>query len=177
MGEKQIAAKAAIVEELKEKMQNSQSMVIYNYIGLNVDEVTQLRNKFREAGVEYRVIKNSIIRRAADDLGISGLDEHLEGPSAIAFGTTDPVAPAKILTGFIKQVKKTEIKVGILDGKALDAKGVTALSELPSKEELIAKVLGSMNAPITGAVMVLSGIMRNFVYALNAIREQKEKTN
>lgn len=174
MGEKQIAAKAVVVEELKEKMQRAQGMVIYNYIGLTVEEVTDLRNKFRAAGVEYRVIKNTMIKRAVDDLGIEGLDEYLNGPSAIAFGYDDPVAPAKILTEFIKAKKKTEIKVGILDNKVLDLAGVTALAELPSREELIAKVLGSMNAPITGMVMCLSGIMRGFVCALNAIKEKKE---
>lgn len=174
MGEKQIAAKALIVDELAEKLQKAQSVILYDYIGLNVAQVTELRNKFRAAGVEYRVVKNTTILRAANKLGIEGLEPHLHGTTALAFGYDDPVAPAKVLTEFIKSVKKTDIKVGLLEGKVLDKAGVNALANLPSREELIAKMLGSMNAPITGAVMVMSGVMRAFVVALNAVKEQKE---
>ena len=174
LGEKQIAAKALIVDELAEKIQSAQSVILYDYIGLNVAEVSELRNRFRAVGVEYRVIKNTYILRAANKLGIEGLEPHLHGTTALAFGFNDPVAPAKVLTEFIKSVKKTDIKVGLLDGKVLDKAEVTALANLPSREELIAKILGSMNAPITGAVMVLSGVIRAFVVALNAIKEKKE---
>ncbi len=175
MGEKQIQAKAKQVDELVEKLQKSQSVVLYDYIGLSVSEVTELRNKFRAAGVEYRVIKNTTISRAADILKIEGLEPYLHGPTALAFGYTDAVAPAKILSDFVKaSKKKTAVKAGILEGKLLDKAGVAALADLPSREELIAKVLGSMNAPITGMVMVLSGVMRSFVCALNAIKEKKQ---
>ncbi len=174
MKEATLKAKQAIVEEIQGKLSESASVIFYDYRGLTVAEVTDLRNKMRAAGVEYRVVKNSVISRAADKLGIEGLDGILAGPTAVAFGTTDAVAPAKILTQFIKATKKTAIKGGVLEGKVIDEAGVKYLSELPSKEELLAKMLGSLNAPITGLVMVLSGVMRQFVCALNAIKEKKE---
>ena len=118
----------------------------------------------------YKVIKNNMLKRAADELKIEGVDEYFKGPSAVAFGYEDPVAPAKILCKFVKDANKTEIKGGILDGKVMDAAGITNLSKLPSKEELIAKMLGSMNAPVTNFVGVLAAIPRGLVCALNAIR-------
>lgn len=163
MGEKQIAVKAQVVEELKEKMQKSHSMVLYNYIGLTVEQVTNLRAKFRAADVEYKVIKNSIIKRAVDGLGIEGLDEHLEGPTALALGMSDPVSPAKILSQFVKDVKKTEIKAGYFDGKALDQAGVQMLADLPSREELLSRMVGSMQSAVG-----------NFVRCVDAIAKKKE---
>ena len=135
--------------------------------------MTDLRNKFREAGVEYRVLKNTMIRRAVDALGMEGLDSVLEGPTAVAFGMEDAVAPAKIISEFIKKTNKTEIKAGVLEGKVVDVAAVNALASLPSREVLVAKVLGSMNAPITGFVTALSGNIRNLLYVLNAIGEKK----
>lgn len=174
MGEKAIKAKELIVNDLITKLQKAQSIVLYDYIGLTVAEVSDLRNQFRKAGVEYKVIKNTIIKRAADKMEIKGLDPHLNGPTAIAFSYNDPVAPAKILSDFIKQVKKTDIKSGILMGKVITADGVKQLAALPSKEELLARMLGSLNAPATGFVMVLSGVLRKLVYAINAIKESKQ---
>ena len=174
MSKAAIAAKEAQVNEIVEKLQKSQSVILYDYRGLTVEEVTALRNEFRKAGVEYRVIKNTLIGRAAEKIGCEGLDQYLAGPTAVAFGYEDPVAPAKILNNYVKKIKKTEIKAGIVEGKVIDANGVTALADLPSKEVLIAKMLGSMNSPITGLVSVLSGTMRNLVYALNSIKEKKE---
>ena len=174
MGEKAIKAKELVVQNLAEKLKDAQSVVLYDYIGLTVAEVSDLRNQFRKAGVEYKVIKNTMIKRAADSLEIKGLDSYLNGPTAVAFSYNDPVAPAKILTDFIKQVKKTEIKSGILMGKAITADGVKQLAALPSKEELLARMLGSFNAPVTGFVMVLSGVLKKLVYAINAIKESKQ---
>jgi large subunit ribosomal protein L10 len=169
-----IAQKEKQVIEIKEKLEKSKSVVLYDYRGLTVEEVTGLRNEFRKAGVEYRVIKNSLMVRAVGMLGIEGMDDYLKGPSAFAFGYDDPVAPAKVLNEFIKKAKKTEIKAGIVEGKVIDAEGVKALANLPSKEVLIAQMLGSMNAPITGMVSVLSGTLRKLVYALDRIKETKE---
>lgn len=174
MGEKAIQEKELIVKDLADKFGRAQSMVLYDYIGLTVAEVTDLRNQFRKAGIEYKVIKNTMLKRTADSMGLTGLDPYLEGPTAVAFSYTDPVAPAKILTDFIKQVKKTEIKSGVLMGNVIDAEGVKALATLPSKEELLSRMLGSMNAPVTGFVIVLSGVLRKLLYALNAVKEQKE---
>lgn len=174
MKEATLRAKEAEVAEIQEKIEKSQSVMFLDYRGLNVAEVTELRNKMREAGVEYKVIKNTMIRRAAEKAGIEGLDDVLEGPTAVAFGYADPVAPAKILVDFIEDTKKTSLKGGVLTGKAMSEAEIKNLASLPSKEELIAKMLGSLNAPITGLVMALSGIPRNLVYALNAIKEKKE---
>lgn len=174
MKEATLRAKEAEVAEIQEKIEKSQSVMFLDYRGLNVAEVTELRNKMREAGVEYKVIKNTMIRRAAEKAGIEGLDDVLEGPTAVAFGYADPVAPAKILVDFIEDTKKTSLKGGVLAGKVMSEAEIKNLASLPSKEELIAKMLGSLNAPITGLVMALSGIPRNLVYALNAIKEKKE---
>jgi large subunit ribosomal protein L10 len=174
LGEKAIKVKEIVVQDLVEKFNKAQCVVLYDYIGLKVSEVTNLRNQFRKAGIEYKVIKNTMIKRAADIIGIQGLDPYLNGPTAVAISYEDPVAPAKILVDFIKQVKKTDIKSGILTGSVITAEGVKQLAALPSREELLARILGSMNAPVTGLVMVLSGVLRKLVYAINAIKEQRE---
>lgn len=174
MKEEKLQEKQAAVAEVIDKMKRAQCVVVLDYRGLTVDEVTSLRNQFREAGVEYKVIKNNMLKRAAEELNIEGVEEYFKGPSAVAFGYEDPVAPAKILCKFVKDVNKTEIKGGILDGKVMDAAGITSLSKLPSKEELLAKMMGSMNAPVTNFVGVLAAIPRGLVCALNAIAQQKE---
>lgn len=168
--------KQAIVAELKEKFSAAKGAVLTNYRGLTVAQDTKLRRKLREAGVEYRVVKNTLTRIAADQSGVSELDPYLEGPTAIALSFTDPVAPAKIISDFLKETKTQvlEIKAGLVEGKVIDADGVKALASLPSREVLIAKALGSMQAPITGFVNVLQGNIRNLVYALEAVRKQKE---
>ena len=174
MGEKAIEAKKQIVLEIKEKMEQSKGIIFYDYRGLNVEEVTDLRNKLRAQGVEYHVLKNSMLKRAADMLEISGLDETFAGPTAVAFGFSDPVAPAKVLVEFVKKVKKTEIKAGVLGTKVIDVKGIEALAELPSREQLIAQLAGTLQAPISGIARSLSGIICKLGYALNAVKEQKE---
>lgn len=174
MKEEKLQEKQAAVAEVIDKMKRAQCVVVLDYRGLTVDEVTSLRNQFREAGVEYKVIKNNMLKRAAEELNIEGVEEYFKGPSAVAFGYEDPVAPAKILCKFVKDVNKTEIKGGILDGKVMDVAGITSLSKLPSKEELLAKMMGSMNAPVTNFVGVLAAIPRGLVCALNAIAQQKE---
>lgn len=168
--------KIQTVADIKEKLSNTKGAVITNYRGLTVAQDTVLRRKLREAGVEYRVFKNTMTRIAAKEAGIEGLDSYLEGPTAIAMSYTDPVAPAKVISDFVKENKlqALEVKAGLVEGKVIDADGVKALSSLPPREVLIAKALGSMQAPIAGFVNVLSGTMRNLVYALEAVRKQKE---
>lgn len=170
------AAKQAIVAELKEKLTGAKGAVLVNYRGLTVAQDTKLRRQLREAGVEYRVVKNTMTRIAAQEAGLEGLDVYLEGPTAMAISTTDPVAPAKIITDFVKEHKLQvlEVKAGLVEGNVIDEKGVKALASLPSREVLIAKMLGSMQSPITGLVNVLQGSIRNLVYALDAVRQQKE---
>lgn len=168
--------KQAVVAELKEKLAKTKGAVLTNYRGLTVAQDTKLRRKLREAGVEYRVVKNTMTRIAANELGLEGLDTYLEGPTAIAISESDPVAPAKIISEFIKENKlqALEIKAGLVEGKVIDANGVKALANLPPREVLIAQVLAGMQAPIAGFVNVLQGTIRNAVYVLEAIRKQKE---
>ena len=170
---KNFETKKTVVAEITDKLNRAQSVVLIDYRGLTVSEVTDLRNQFRKAGVEYAVLKNTRLTLAARDLNIENLEEHLKGPTAVAFGYEDPVAPAKIITEYIKKNKKISVKCGMIDKKVVDVAGVTALAELPPREVLIAKMMGSMNAPITGFVGVLSGVMRKFVYAVEAVRKQK----
>lgn len=173
MKEATLQAKQAVVSDIARKLSDCKSAVLVDYRGLTVEEATNLRNLFREQNVEYRVLKNTMVRLAAKEAGIEGLDAYLSGPTAIAFGVEDAVSPAKVMSDFIKQVKKTEIKGGILGGDVMDAQGVQALADLPPREVLIAKMLGSMNAPISGFVGVLSATIRSLMYAINAIGEKK----
>lgn len=168
--------KQAVVAELKEKLANTKGAVLTNYRGLTVAQDTNLRRKLREAGVEYRVVKNTMTRIAANEVGLTGLDAHLEGPTAIAISFTDPVAPAKVISDFVKENKLEvlEVKAGIVEGQVIDAQGVKALAALPPREVLIAQVLAGMQSPIVGLVNVLQGSIRNLVYALDAVRQQKE---
>ena len=174
MSKEIINEKKLIVDELAEKMKKAQAVIFYDYIGLTVAEATELRNQFRAKDIEYKVIKNTMLKRAADALEYDKVDDYLKGPTAVAFSYDDPVAPAKILSDFVKKLKKTQIKSGILNGKVMDVKGVESLATLPSREELLSKMLGSLNAPITSLVMALSGVPRNLVYALNAVKNVKE---
>lgn len=157
-----IESKKAVVAAIAEKMEKAQSMILIDYRGITVADDTALRAKYRKENVEYAVLKNTMISKAAAQLGIEGLDQYLEGPTAVAFGYDDPVAPARIAASYINSAKKTSFKCGLVDKKVLDAKGVTALSELPSKEVLIARIMGSLNAPIS-----------KFTYCIEAIRKQQ----
>lgn len=164
------------VAAITEKIRNAESVVVVSYTGVTVAEITALRNKFRDAGVEYVVLKNTLVRRAMDDLGIKEFDDLLVGPSAFAFGMKDAVAPAKILSDYIAESKSNRfaIKAGLVEGHYMDPKGIDALAKLPSREVLIAKVMGSLNAPVTNLVGVLSATLRSLVYAVDAVRKQKE---
>lgn len=165
--------KEATVSEVLQKLTKSQSVVLADYRGLNVQEVTELRRRLREAGVEYRVIKNTLTSRAAKEANIEGLDQYLSGPTALAFGYNDPVTAAKILANFAKDHKKLELKGGILEGKTIGFNAVKSLAELPSREALLGQIAGMLQAPMRGLVTVLSGPLRNLAYATEAVRKQK----
>ncbi|MCD2436177.1 50S ribosomal protein L10 [Acidaminococcus sp. NSJ-142] len=167
--------KASKVAELKELLAGSKGVVLVDYCGLSVAEDTELRSKMREAGIKYMVAKNTFVRIAAQEAGIEGLDAYLEHNTALAFAPEDPVAPAKILNDFSKDHKALELKAGILDGAVIGVDEVKALAELPSREELLAKLVGSMQAPLSGLVNVLQGTIRNAVYVLEAVRQKKEQ--
>ncbi|WP_110955673.1 50S ribosomal protein L10 [Anaerosinus massiliensis] len=170
------SAKQAVVAELKEKLSTAQGAVLTSYRGLTVAQDTKLRSKLREAGVSYSVVKNTMTRIAANEAGIEGLDQYLEGTTALAVSASDPVAPAKVISEFIKENKleSLEIKAGLVEGKVIDTEAVKALAALPAREVLIAQVLAGMQSPIAGFVNVLQGSIRNVVYALDAVRQQKE---
>ena len=157
---KAIEMKKGVVAEIAEKLQKSASCVVVDYKGLKVEELTELRNKFREAGIDYKVYKNTLVRRAAAEVGNMAQfdDVNLVGTNAIAFGYEDPVAPAKIVNDFAKTHPKIELKMGFVEGEFYDAENIKKLAEIPSREELIAKLLGSLKAPVS-----------NFVYLVDAI--------
>lgn len=156
-----IQLKAAKVAEIQEKLQKAKSVVLFDYRGLTVEEVTNLRNEMRKAEIDYIVLKNGIVERACDNLGISAeIKNMLKGPSAFAFSYNDIVAPAKILKEFIKKVRKCEIKGGIVENKVEDAAAINAIADLPSREVLLARMLGSMLSPISGLAIVLDQIAK-----------------
>lgn len=167
--------KVAAVQEIADKLRRGQGIVLTDYRGLNVKEMTELRKELRAVGVEFRVLKNTLTKIAAKDAGIEGIDALLEGPTAVAFGYDDPVSAAKVISEYAKKNDRLEVKGGVLEGRAIDVDGVKALADLPSREELLAQVLRGMQSPIAGLVNVLQGTLRNFVYVLEAVRKEKEK--
>ncbi|MBP2242861.1 large subunit ribosomal protein L10 [Cytobacillus eiseniae] len=159
-----IEQKKQIVDEIADKFKASVSTVVVDYRGLTVAEVTELRKQLREAGVEFKVYKNSLTRRAAESAELAGLNEVLTGPNAVAFSTEDVVAPAKIINDFAKKHEALEIKAGIIEGNVSTAEEVKALAELPSREGLLSMVLSVLQAPI-----------RNLALAAKAVADQKEE--
>jgi large subunit ribosomal protein L10 len=171
--EKILQQKEQLVNELAEKLKNSVSGVLVDYKGITVENDTKIRAELRKAGVFYAVKKNSVISRAVKQVGLGDLDSVLSGSTAIAISESDLTAPAKILAKFADANDKFSIKAGFIEGRAVSADEIGELAKLPSKEVLVAKFLGSMNAPISGFVNVLNGNLRGLVVALNAITEKK----
>ena len=158
-----VELKQPIVQEISETIKDAQSVVVVDYRGLTVAEDTQLRKQLREAGVSYKVYKNTLVTRAAKELGIEGIAEYLNGPVSMAFGYEDVTAPARILNDFAKDHKKLELKAGLVEGEIYDKAKLEQLASIPSKEVLIAKLLGSIKSPLS-----------NFAYLLSAIKDKKE---
>ncbi len=169
-----ISEKQNIVVDLHERLAKSQIVILTDYKGLDVEAVTELRKKLREADVEFKVVKNSLLTRASEDTDAALIKDHFKGPSAIALSYTDPVAPAKVLSDFAKDNEKLEIKIGVMGGKELDLAGIKALSSLPSREVLLAQLLSAMNAVPQSFVRTIGEIPRSFVGVLGAIRDQKD---
>lgn len=155
--------KQQIVAVIAQKLRDSKTTVLTDYRGLDVAEVTELRKSLREAGVEYKVLKNTLVRRATSEVELTDLDEFLTGPTAIAFSNDDVVAPAKILADFAKKHEALEIKVGVLEGKVVNVDEVKALADLPSREGLLSMLLNVLQAP-----------MRNMALAVKAVAEKDE---
>lgn len=169
-----ISQKKELVERLHQQLSNAEIVIIVDYKGLNVEKITQLRAEMRKQGVLIEVVKNTLLRRASQDTNAMCLDDFLTGPNAIILSTTDPVAPAKVLVDFVKDNEKLEIKAGSLNGKLLNAEDIKQLATMPSKDELIAKFVRTINEVPTSFVRVLSSVPGSFVNVLNAIKDQKE---
>ncbi|MBI4277576.1 MAG: 50S ribosomal protein L10 [Armatimonadetes bacterium] len=163
------------VEAIRQKLDGASAVILTDYRGLNVPELGELRGRLREAHAEYKVVKNTLMRIAAESLGVKGLEAHLEGPTAVAFVHKDVTAAAKVLQEFIRQYRKLEVKGGLVEGRVLGADQVKVLADLPSREVLLARVVGGIQSPLAGLVGVLNGTVRALVYALDAIRQQKEQ--
>ena len=164
--------KKQLVEELKGKISAAKSIVIVDYKGLSVFEDTELRKTLRAANVEYRVLKNRLMQKAFNELGYTDFDEALNGPTAVAFANGDPVAPAKILLESADKTKKITIKCGMVDGTYITTDGVKELATLPPKEVLLAKLLGTLEAPISSLARVLNETVAGLARVLNAIAEK-----
>ena len=156
-----VELKQPIVEEISAKVNGAQSVVVVDYRGLTVEQDTELRKQLREAGVTYKVYKNTFMTRAFKGTEFEGLAPYLEGPSAIAISTEDATAPARVLAEFAKKADKLEIKGGVVEGNVYDAKGMAAIASIPSRVELIARLLGSLQSP-----------MANFARVINQIAEK-----
>lgn len=162
--EKVLQEKAQLVAELADKMKESAATVVTDYRGLTVAQVTELRKQLREAGIEYRVLKNTLLRRATAIAELTELDEHLTGPTAVAFSKEDVVAPAKVISEFAKNHDALKVKAGIVEGKVVGVDEIKALANLPSREGLLSMLLSVLQAP-----------MRNFALAVKAVADKQEE--
>ncbi len=150
--------KQAIIDEIKGKLENAQSAVVIDYMGITVAQADAMRKKLREANVDYTVYKNTLIKRAIDGTVYSGLAQVLDGPSALAISTEDATAPARILNEIIKDYKKMAFKAGVVEGTYFDEKGIQAIADIPSRDVLIAKFMGSIQSPLGKAVRTFQAI-------------------
>ena len=157
--EKVLEQKKAQVAEVAEALKSAQTGILVDYRGLTVEEDTKLRNNLRQAGVKYFVVKNTLLRLAAKEVGLEGLDDALHGPTALAVSDEDAVAPAKVMADFAKENDKLEIKTGFMDGAVMTLDEVKQLAATPNRETLLAKMLGSLNAPISNLARLLSTIV------------------
>jgi large subunit ribosomal protein L10 len=168
--------KQKITEDLHDRFTKSAVVVVTDYKGLDVSAINELRRKLREEDIEFQVVKNTLLIRAAKDTGVALIQDYFKGPSAVALSYSDPVAPAKILTQFAKDNQKLEIKGGVLNDKVLDADAIKALAKLPSREVLLGQLLATLNEVPTSFVRTLAEIPRSLLNVLTAIRDQKEET-
>lgn len=169
-----IEQKKKIVEELHVKLMQSKVVILTDYKGLDVGAINDLRRRLEEAEVEYKVVKNTLLKRASEKTDVELIRDSFVGPSAIALSYEDPVAPAKVLKKFSEENQKLEIKGGVMDGRVLDLDAIKALAVLPSREILLSQVLSAMNAVPTSLVQALSDLPRRLMNVINAIKDQKE---
>ncbi len=165
--------KVAEVQAITERFQAAQSLVMADFTGLSVHQMTEFRSKCRELNIDCRVVKNRLAMRAADAAELSFLKDHLTGPTALIFGPDSQVDPAKLVIDFAKDNKALDVKGGVVDGQYLDADQVVALSKVPSMDELIAKMMGSINSPASGLVGTVNGVMGALCRTIDAVARQK----
>ena len=169
-----VELKQPIVDAIVADIKDAQSVVLVDYRGLTVAEDTELRKQLREAGIIYKVCKNTMMKRAFEGTDFAGLDEYLEGPSAIAISKDDATAPARIICKFAKTAEKLEVKAGVVEGQVYDVNGVKALSQIPSREELLSKLLGSIQSPFTNFARVIKQIAEKDGEVVEAAAEATE---
>ena len=155
---KNVGLKTSTIDEIKDNFDGAQGVVVVNYSGLTVEQDTQLRKQLREAGVVYKVYKNTLVKRAIAGTEFEPMTDMLEGPTAIAICTTDATAPARILSNFAKTAEALELKCGVVEGTYYDAAGIQTIASIPSREELLSKFLGSIQSPITNFARVIKQI-------------------
>lgn len=175
------AQKEAIVEDLTKSVKESHAFILTEYRGLTVSQVSDLRKKLRESGTTFAVVKNTLLRRAADGVipANADFDASLNGPTAVAFAQKDAIESSKAIIDYIAANRNTPLKIkgAIVDGRFYNAMGVDALSKVPPRNVLIAQMLGAFNSPIVGLVSTLNGIVSNFVFTLQAVADQKQAQN
>jgi large subunit ribosomal protein L10 len=165
--------KIEAVETLKEKFTAAEGFVLADYTGLTVAEADELRGKCKEAEVEYRVVKNTLAKIAAKEAELDGIDELIDGPTAIALSTTDSTAPARVLAGFMREVQKMAFRGGYVDGRAYSAEEIKEISRLPGRDGLIGRLISTLNAPMAQIVWSLEGTLRNLVSVIDQISKTK----
>ena len=173
----QRSEKESVIQEVTEVFEKAKGVFVADFAGLTVEKISALRKKCRAAKVEFMVVKNTLAKRAADKAGKSGINPFFKGPSAIAYSFDDPTAPARIIKEFFKENQKPTVRGSLFDGLFLGADKIDQIASLPSRNELIARMLGGFNAPIQGLVGSLNGILTKFVRTLDAVRDSKDKTS
>lgn len=165
--------KKQLVVDMQDKLKRAKAAFLADFRGMNVEQASRLRDELRKVAVEYKVVKNTLLELASRGTDVEPLATHYKGPTAIALTYDDPVAAAKVLSRFAKEIEAFNLKAGVLGNKPLSVADIQALADLPSREVLIAKLLGTLNAPVTNFVGVLAAVPGSFVRALDAIRAQK----
>jgi large subunit ribosomal protein L10 len=168
------AEKIAVVEEFTEKFKKAKSVYLTDYTGMDVATVNELRTKFREADVEYKVLKNRLAKRSLNEAGIDVLDDYLKGVTSFVIGYDDPVAPAKIIKNFNVKTERLKLKVVYLEGKLFEAEMASKLADLPTRDELLSQFVGVLQAPMTKFAGTLQASMQKLVGTLNSLKDSKQ---
>ncbi len=163
------------VEELSETLGNAKSIFMTDFSGLSVEDMTKLRRELRKVDVSFIVVKNKLAKLSAEKVGLEKMNDFLTGPTGLAIANDDPVAPVRVIYNFAKDKKKPEIKAAVLEGQFLDQKAAEEVRNIPTREELLAKVVGGISSPLYGLVGGLNSMLSKLVYTLDAIREKKEE--